>query len=100
MRRVGIPLCCGGDATLQIASASPCLLNLEESSSYIFIYSGLFGADENDPILLKWLVGAGGFEPPTPCAQGSFRCFAESPYFQLLTIQGVRLGLLKLMESS
>jgi hypothetical protein len=30
----------------------------------------------------KDLVGARGFEPPTPCAQGGFRPRAKMPYFQ------------------
>ncbi len=35
-----------------------------------------------EPLFL--LVGAGRFERPTPCAQGSLRHAAEMPYFQVL----------------
>ena len=56
----------------------PDLLNLEESDSYEFIYRPFSGVQENGPISLKRLVGAGGFEPPTPCAQG--RCATRLRY--------------------
>ena len=38
---------------------------------YTFIYSGFAATPGMARIWLKWLVGAGRFERPTPCAQGS-----------------------------
>jgi hypothetical protein len=54
------------------------LLELEESYSYIFIYSRFFGHPGNAHIRLISLVGAGRFERPTPCAQG--RCATRLRY--------------------
>jgi hypothetical protein len=45
------------------------------------------------------MVGAGRFELPAPCAQGSFRPAVEMPYFQLLTFQVDGATLLQLVES-
>jgi hypothetical protein len=44
---------------------------------------------ERRKLLKNWrvMVGAGRFELPTPCAQGSFRPPSKMPYFQLLTFQ-------------
>jgi len=44
------------------------------------------------------LVGARGFEPPTPCAQGGWKPVGEMPYFQLITFQVAAAGLLKSVE--
>src|ERR1017187_597482 len=44
------------------------------------------------------MVGAGRFERPTPCAQGSFRPQSKMPYFQLLTFQADGANLLQLVE--
>jgi len=44
------------------------------------------------------LVGAGRFERPTPCAQGSFRHIPKTPCFQLLTFQSDTGILLKSVE--
>jgi len=49
-------------------------------------------------IFLIILVGAIGFEPTTPCAQGRLRAFGELPCFQLVIVQAVGCGLLRLME--
>jgi len=56
-------------------------------NSYNFDYRPFSAVLENGHISLKKMVGAIGFEPTTPCAQGSFRLFRELPYFQLLAIQ-------------
>jgi len=63
------------------------LLNLEECRSYKIDYSGIFAKLKIGRNSLKTLVGAGRFERPTPCAQGSFRPQPKMPYFQLLTFQ-------------
>lgn len=61
--------------------------DLKGNHSYKFIYSRVFAADPNGRNLLIPLVGAGRFELPTPCAQGSFRPQPKMYYFQLLTFQ-------------
>src|ERR1035441_3157854 len=43
------------------------------------------------------MVGAGRFERPTPCAQGSFRPPKKMPYSQLLTFQADGATLLQLV---
>src|ERR1035441_9075864 len=43
------------------------------------------------------MVGAGGFDAPTPCAQGSFRPPKKMPYSQLLTFQADGATLLQLV---
>src|ERR1035438_485993 len=43
------------------------------------------------------MVGAGRFERPTPCAQGSFRSPKKMPYSQLLTFQADGATLLQLV---
>ena len=48
------------------------LLNSEESYSYKIDYRRFFSWPHNARKLLILLVGAGRFERPTPCAQGSF----------------------------
>ena len=47
------------------------LLNCETLNSYKIIYSGFRRSAETDPKLLKPMVGAEGFEPPTSCSQSS-----------------------------
>jgi hypothetical protein len=44
------------------------------------------------------MVGAGRFERPTPCAQGSFRHRSETACFQLLPFQADGASLLQLVE--
>jgi hypothetical protein len=44
------------------------------------------------------VVGAVGFEPTTPCAQGGFRLLAKVPYFQALIFQSDSVGLLEVVE--
>src|ERR1017187_8213902 len=44
------------------------------------------------------MVGAGRFERPTPCAQGSFWPSSKMPYSQLLTFQADGANLLQLVE--
>ena len=48
-------------------------MNLEESNSYKFNYSRFRRSKNKNRIHLILLVGAGRFERPTPCAQGSFQ---------------------------
>ena len=50
-------------------------------------------------ISLILLVGAARFELTTPCAQGSFRRFAESACFLMLMFQADAASLLRLVES-
>jgi hypothetical protein len=38
----------------------------------------------------KGLVGAGGFEPPTPCAQGGFRLSRKCSIFKVLGFNEMR----------
>jgi len=78
--------------------ARAALLKLEETDSYNFDYRPIFAVLKNGPISLKKLVGAIGFEPTTPCAQGGFRAFFQLPYFQRLTIQWLTVSLLKFVE--
>jgi hypothetical protein len=47
---------------------------------------------------LKTLVGAGRFERPTPCAQGSFQYSAEMACFQAFLFQADGATLLQLVE--
>jgi len=47
---------------------------------------------------LKPLVGAGRFERPTPCAQGSFRSIDKVPYFQRALFQSDAGSLLNTVE--
>ena len=51
---------------------------MTESSSYKIDYSGVSKATGNARIPLILLVGAAGFEPATPCAQG--RCATRLRY--------------------
>jgi hypothetical protein len=85
-------------------SASPLgarafVLSLEESTSHKFICSGILGEAGNGPIPLKELVAAGGFEPPTPCAQRGRHAFSQPAFFQLFPVQWVAAGLLKILET-
>ena len=54
------------------------LLNLEEISSYKFIYSIFWAEAEESRNLLKTLVGAAGLEPATLCLEG--RCSIRLSY--------------------
>ena len=74
------------------------LLKLEESNNYKIIYSGVGRSRTNGRISLILLVGAGRFERPTPCAQGSFRPFFETACFLMLTFQADVASLLRLVE--
>ncbi len=67
------------------------LLIFEDPNSYKIIYSGFSGKPENDRKLLKILVGARGFKPPTSCSQSRFPLLAGIVCFQLLMIQRLRL---------
>jgi hypothetical protein len=53
---------------------------------------------EKGCILLILMVGAGRFERPTPCAQGSLRQERKTPSFQVLTFQAVGSTPLQLFE--
>jgi hypothetical protein len=63
------------------------MLKREDYRSYKIIYSGFPAMPGIDRIPLKILVGAGRFERPTPCAQGSFRPSLKMPCFQVFTFQ-------------
>ncbi|MGA3028835.1 MAG: hypothetical protein ABSF98_29195 [Bryobacteraceae bacterium] len=65
------------------------LLKLEERQSYKDDYSRFLRAGENGCILLIPLVGAGRFERPTPCAQGSFRHARKRLVFKYLDSYGL-----------
>ena len=54
--------------------------------------------NRNNLTHLESMVGAGRFERPTPCAQGSFRHSWKVPYFQLLTFQADTVLVLKPVE--
>jgi hypothetical protein len=74
-------------------------VDLEGNRSYSFIYSGFSRPSINDRKLLILLVGAGRFERPTPCAQGSFRGYSEMACFQLLLFQGDAANVLRHVET-
>ena len=60
---------------------------LEGSCSLKIVYIGLFVGFEKANNAFRIMVGAGRFERPTPCAQGSFRDRLETVYFQYLLFQ-------------
>ena len=57
-----------------------------------------FLAAKNGRKSLILMVGAGRFERPTPCAQGSCRHSSETAYFQALRFQVDAACLLQLVE--
>jgi len=63
------------------------LLILKESSSYKINYIHFRANSETARIFLIPLVGAAGFEPATPCAQGGFRQKSEMTCNQVLTFR-------------
>ena len=50
------------------------------------------------PQVVDYMVGAGRFERPTPCAQGGWEEAAKAACFQVLAEQGVVADLLKPVE--
>jgi len=74
------------------------LLNLEESNSYKIVYSGFGRSRTNGRMSLILLVGAARFELTTPCAQGSFRGFAESACFLILMFEAYTARVSKAVE--
>jgi len=74
------------------------LLKLEERHSYNFDYTSFLRVGENGCIYMIPLVGAGRFERPTPCAQGSFRRIPAMPCFLVLSFKADAGILLKFVE--
>jgi hypothetical protein len=74
------------------------LLNVEDRHSYKNRLQWDFVRVRIDHISLKIMVGARGFEPPTPCAQGGWKEVTKAACFQVLAIKGVVAELLKVVE--
>jgi hypothetical protein len=56
--------------TMQLQLHTGDLLKLEEPTNYKSDYSAFYPGSARARMPLNWLVGAGRFERPTPCAQG------------------------------